>query len=435
MNNASRYTAPLAIVLLSLIATMATAIETVSPGAIDRMVEVESRFPTFSWGAEDDAAAYELVAYALPEDATQPVELTADTEVLFTRVVGSATSWTPSADQCFASGGRYVWFVRAVQQLVGDQVIEVSEWSAGRTFQVPTGPSVEDVAQAIEVLKWWQASNAGGSPTLFTATATATAAATVPASAADSGTGTGSGSTGHPKSVQTASAAIKGHNPELDAEAYGVVGTTDSVWGAGVAAVNTEGGPDLVLDGTLDGGADTRLSEWGIDRSDAVDQVFAVANSGGGAITLDVLGTLRGAALDCPGCIVPAALASEAVTSVAIEDGGITEVDIGIDAVNTTHIFDGSVQAQDLAADAVSGAAIADASITTADLADDAVTGAKIQNGAVSTNKLHDGAVTTEKIADDAVGAGQIAFESIGESELADDSVTHSKIVLGAIDT
>jgi len=104
MKNAVRLT--VAIALLALAAGGAAATETVSPGAVDRMVTVETRCPTFNWGAEDDAAAYELVAYALPDDVAQPVELTSETEVLYTRVTGSANGWTPSADQCFAPGGR-----------------------------------------------------------------------------------------------------------------------------------------------------------------------------------------------------------------------------------------------------------------------------------------------------------------------------------------
>ena len=87
MKNAARLTALMALLaLITLTAGSASATETVSPGALDRLAVVETRCPTFSWGADDGAAAYDLVAYVLPEDAALQVELTADTEALFARV-------------------------------------------------------------------------------------------------------------------------------------------------------------------------------------------------------------------------------------------------------------------------------------------------------------------------------------------------------------
>lgn len=444
MKNAAGFTAPMA--LLVLVAGSAAATEGVSPGTVDRVAVVDTRCPTFSWQEAAGAALYELLAYRLPAEDGAGVELCPEDEVLYARVPGGASSWTPSSEQCFDPGGRFVWFVRGVMQLAGDEVIEAGEWSAPRYFEVPAGPTPEELARALDVLKRWQAAN--GSPPL---SAAADSGAVI-----DSGsrTGTGSGSSrrkgerggeregeanlkagGGPRSMETASAAIRGANPETALEAYGVVGISGSVDGAGVGAANTEGGPDLLLDGSIDGTADTTLSEWGIDRSSATDQVFSVRNMGGGAMTLDVLGTLRGTALDCPGCVGTAELADEAVTSDAIEDGGITEVDLGVGSVNSIHIVDGSVQAQDLAPDAISGSGIADGTIDTADLADGAVTSIKLGASSVTTAKLDDASVTTDKIAAGAVGAVQIAFESVGESEIADEAITNPKIAPGAVDS
>ena len=39
----------------------------VSPGAVDRVAEIEGRCPTFSWEGDPGAALFELVAYRLPE--------------------------------------------------------------------------------------------------------------------------------------------------------------------------------------------------------------------------------------------------------------------------------------------------------------------------------------------------------------------------------
>ncbi len=63
--------------------------------------------------------------------------------------------------------------------------------------------------------------------------------------------------------MPTASAAIRGEHPDTSGEKYGVVGTSSSHDGAGIAAANLDGGPDLVLDGSVDGEVDTILYEWG----------------------------------------------------------------------------------------------------------------------------------------------------------------------------
>jgi len=152
---------PALMALLALTAGSASATEGVSPGATDRMAVVNDPCPTFSWETAENAALYEIVAYAIHENADPATsELSAETQVLYSRISGAATSWTPSAEQCFAPGGRYVWFVRAVTELSGDEAVE---WSEGWYFRVPAGPSQDEVARAIEVLKRWEAANGGGS--------------------------------------------------------------------------------------------------------------------------------------------------------------------------------------------------------------------------------------------------------------------------------
>ena len=108
----------LALVVLSSSALDSHAGETVSPGALDRFGMVEMRCPTFSWGFVPGALAYELVAYRMPEGEAR--ELGSEDEALFASITGSATSWTPSAEQCFDAGEGYVWFVRSVTELADD---------------------------------------------------------------------------------------------------------------------------------------------------------------------------------------------------------------------------------------------------------------------------------------------------------------------------
>ncbi len=164
MKIAHTLTIPVTIGLVALAAATALATEGVSPGAVDRMAQVNNACPTFSW--EESAATnfYEIVAYAIHEnDDPATSELTAESEVLYSRISGAATSWTPSAEQCFAPGGRYVWFVRAVNELAGDEVVAAGEWSEGRYFTVPAAPSAEEVQRALDVLRRWDAANGGGS--------------------------------------------------------------------------------------------------------------------------------------------------------------------------------------------------------------------------------------------------------------------------------
>jgi hypothetical protein len=264
--------------------------EGVSPGAVDRIVEVEGRCPSFYWSGVPGAMAYELVVYRLPEKSAASdaatIELSRSDEVLYARLPGGATAWQPELDQSLEPGATYVWFVRAIANA---DTGEVSEWSAGRYFEVAAAPSAREVERALQVLGRWQAANGDGALTPSSAAAPAVAAAPAAAAAAVADSGAGAGASG-PKSVPTATAAIRGSSPDTTGETYGVVGISASPDGAGVAAANTAGGPDLVLDGSLDGVSDAHLSEQGIDRPSGSAQTFSFSNTGGGGMVLDVEG-------------------------------------------------------------------------------------------------------------------------------------------------
>ncbi len=250
----------------------------VSPGAPDRVSRIDGGCPTFSWEATDEAERYELVVYRLDSNAPDlaSMELSSDDEVLYTSISGRATGWTPESSECFLAGEHYVWFVRAVTEL---ETGEGSDWSEPRYFEVAAAPSAEELAQAIEVIRRWESSGGDGSRTL---SARADAAA-VPAAAAVAVPDADAGSAA-PKSVITGTAAIRGEQPDLSGETYGVVGTSASPDGAGIGAANTAGGPDLVLDGAVP----AEITESGIDRPSASPQMFSVTNTGGGGVTLTV---------------------------------------------------------------------------------------------------------------------------------------------------
>lgn len=375
-------------IIIMVITTAGWALQSVSPGDLDRLVSIETRCPTFSWQQADGAAFYEVVAYLLPQDV-EPTEqtLTDEREVLYTRVPGGATSWSPSSEQCFQPGRDYVWFVRAVTEMADDQLISATEWSRARYFTIPAAPSVEQVAQALEVLQLYVdqggdgavLASAGGSPAGW-----------------NSSPGSPRGSSTAPKSVPTASTAIRGHNPETEVEAYGIVGTSASVWGAGVAAANTEGGPDLVLDGSIDGTADTQLSESGINRPSPSNQTFTFQNTDAGRLHVNVLGNLTGYTVDAEELTING--------SVVIDDTGAWN------GQGSTVPCTGCV--------------------ASADLANSAVTSAKIVNGAIDTIKLRNGAVTEDKIEHGAVGATHLQNSSITTAKIADGTITAADVDL-----
>jgi len=283
------------VLAIGLAPVLAQTPEGVSPGAVDRIDAVESRCPTFIWGGVPESVAYELVVYRLPDEpqasGTAEIDLSASNQVLYSRVPGGATAWQPRLADGLDPGGSYVWFVRAVFREEADEIIEAGDWSAGRFFSIPAMPSAEQVRQALDVLQSWEAANGDGSLPLSSATVTDAAAASVPASAAaaNSGSGSGTGSS-RPKSVPTATAAIKGSIPDASGEVYGIVGISNSPDGAGVGAANTAGGPDLVLDGSEDFLADAELSQSGIDRAWGTPQTFDIRNSIGAGMTLQVDG-------------------------------------------------------------------------------------------------------------------------------------------------
>jgi hypothetical protein len=127
-----------------------------SPGLAGRIVETGARCPTFSWQQVVGAANYELVAYRLPDTvepaAVTSAELVPESEVLYARVPGGATSWTPALDQCLASGGSYVWFVRGIHENESGEEAP-GDWSEGLFFAVSAGLSREEVAEAMRVLQ------------------------------------------------------------------------------------------------------------------------------------------------------------------------------------------------------------------------------------------------------------------------------------------
>src|SRR5688572_5077622 len=114
----------------------------VSPGLLDDFAVQLWPCPTFSWASGGRGEALELVVYEVDESGTILVD-----PMLTLRLPALATSWTPSAAECFGRGKSYAWSLRAIGDPAG------SEWGATRFFSIPAGPSEEEFLAGLEVVK------------------------------------------------------------------------------------------------------------------------------------------------------------------------------------------------------------------------------------------------------------------------------------------
>ena len=239
----SRVTIFLTMTLVIVVPAFAQIPDWVSPGAADRTAEIEGRSPTFTWNPVPGAAYHELVGYRLSEnsDLANPseIDLANADQILYAEVPGTASAWAPELAECLTPGGNYVWFVRAVYREEEGEIVEASEWSYGRYFSISSMPSAVEVEEAVRVLRRY-AGNTVDPEGLETERADTNRPAPSRQVAVPQQS---------PKSVTSAKTAIKGTVSDVTGETYGMVGISNSPTGAGMAAGNTGGGADLVLDG------------------------------------------------------------------------------------------------------------------------------------------------------------------------------------------
>ena len=277
----------LGIFVVSTAAALSDPPAAVSPGFSDRFSMIEDRCPTFSWGEVEGAQFYELVIYSVPAVQTEPViPLPGPNEVPIVseplqknRLPGTATTWTPGLSSCLEYSGRYAWSVRAVDAEVD------SPWSEARLFQVSNVPSPAQAAEALALLRRY--AEMGGALDVLPNELPGKLPGELPTRRGSEET---LGETAMLPDDQglslTGAAAIRGSMPDASGEVYGVLGVTASAEGAGLAAENEAGGPDLLLDGS----PPAAVTEQGIDRSDGSDTSFEFKNTGGGSMTLNVDG-------------------------------------------------------------------------------------------------------------------------------------------------
>jgi len=278
------------VIVIAAAPTLAQTPEGVSPGAVDRIAEVEGRCPTFIWGSVSGATAFELVVYRLTQKPqasnAEVIDLAESEEVLYARVPGGATAWQPELANGLEPGENYVWFVRTSLREDSGEIVVAGEWSEPRFFSIPATPSAIEVEAALEVLRRYTELGSIVAVPLDRPSPEHRSGApdrSIHAGISDP-------PTDGLKSVPTATAAIKGSIPDATGETYGVVGLSNSPDGAGVAAANLNGGPDLVLDGAVDGQSDTNIFQDRIERSSGAPATFSFSNTGGGGLVLHVDG-------------------------------------------------------------------------------------------------------------------------------------------------
>ncbi|HSF18162.1 MAG TPA: hypothetical protein VLK65_21690 [Vicinamibacteria bacterium] len=254
--------------------------KTVSPGDNQAVLEIAERCPTFSWGAVEGAIHFDLVVYEIQEGHVG--ETAEPKPVVRASVPGNVNSWTPSLRESLDRGKQYAWYIRATDEW------EAGDWSEGRFFRLEAVPSVEEVVTALDVLTRFLESRGETQPLEQLEKLADPVRIREPVE--EPHVEPPSGPTNHHEQAlafASGLSAIHAGLPDTEGVTYGLVGVSHSFSGAGLAADNTAGGPDLVL-----GGATTslRMTESGIDVPSAADQTFNVQNSGAGAMTLQVDG-------------------------------------------------------------------------------------------------------------------------------------------------
>jgi hypothetical protein len=155
-------------------------------------------------------------------------------------------------------------------------------------FRTSTAPTLDDVERALAVLREWERT------------------ARPPAAAEPAGAGdlrrespvvrpaSGGKTPIQAASVTTTPFTMRSTWSTPGGASFAIVGVNETATGAGIAAANTAGGTDLLLDGDANGLVDARLTESGLDRPSAVDQVFSFTNSNTGVLSLQVDGVIAG---------------------------------------------------------------------------------------------------------------------------------------------
>ena len=249
----------------------------VAPGSTGGFGSKTPACPTFHWGGVDGAEEMQLVVYRFDAPRGTELDVASLRPVLRVVLPGTSRGWTPSLDECFASGRRYAWAVRALGRE------GPSAWSRPLLFRVTPAPSPAEVSRAVQLLL--RHSGRGGAPA---PELQSLALATNRVS--DSGSSPAAGPRRGPRTASIpGSAAFQAESGATSGDNHGVVGVTNSPEGFALAGENLGSGPDLLLRGEA-GSPDAEVAEGFLDRPSDSDQVFDFRNSLAGGMSLQVEG-------------------------------------------------------------------------------------------------------------------------------------------------
>lgn len=131
--------------------------------------------------------------------------------------------------------------------------------------------------------------------------------------------------------------------------------------------------------------------------------------------------------------VTAAKIATDAITTVHIDDEVITAAKVAADAITEIKVDNAAITEAKLAAAAVTETKIADGSVSTPKLVAGAVQAGTIAAGAVTTDKLAASAITADKLAANAVTAGKIAAGAVEAGTIAAGAVTTAELAAGAV--
>jgi hypothetical protein len=95
-------------------------------------------------GNPEGVLAYELRVVEQPDEEGDRLDRE---PVIRVEVPGNASGWTPSSERCLEPGRTYSWYVR------GHGEAASTKWSHGGWFEVSAEPSLDEVVDALDVLR------------------------------------------------------------------------------------------------------------------------------------------------------------------------------------------------------------------------------------------------------------------------------------------
>lgn len=302
----------------------------VSPGAPQSVALIGQRCPTFSWGSVEGAIRFKVVVYELPEENELSEEAV---PVIQNTLPGTAFSWTPPLDQCLESGRAYVWFVLAQDEF------GYEEWSEGRNFMVDEAPSLEEVADALRVLRSYLDQSPSVAGSLDPLELRDVEEMLTKPEPGKEKAGNADSRVNQPFALVSGKSGIRAEVPDGTGVTYGVVGVSNSTSGAGLAAQNTAGGADLILDGA----APALVTESGLVRNSPSALTFNFQNTGGGTMGLQVDGTAVGDITTVSAGSGLSGGGSSGSVALSVTSGGITSSHVANESLTGLDIQDRSV--------------------------------------------------------------------------------------------